>query len=185
MCYWKENISKNSFSRQNLTVFLSILFNNLTCLLLYCTGSLQISPFDKILSPIQVTKLIVPSKVQNQLLPCFQKYMLFSVSKVKTAKVSNRCPPCYTVWLQMAKKRRKCIHLMRFHEFFQTTFGRTIIISVSGHFTCFHIQKLPNRCKHQYNQSNFTFFFWTLFLAGFCHWAQMWATSCWEGKRRQ
>ena len=122
MCYWKENISKTTFSRQNLTVFLSILFNNLPCLLLYCTGSLQISPFDKILSPIQVTKLIVPSKVQNQLLPCFQKYMLFSVSKVKTAKMSNRQAPCYTVWLQMAKKRRKCIHLMRFHEFFQTTF---------------------------------------------------------------
>ena len=106
-----------------LTVFLSIPFNELPCLLLYCTGSLQISPFDKILSPIQVTKLIVPSKVQNQLLSCFQKYML---SKVQTAKVSNCRPPCYTVWLQMAKIRQKCIHLMRFHDFFQTTFGRTI-----------------------------------------------------------
>jgi mannosyltransferase OCH1-like enzyme len=99
VCYWKENINKNS-----LTVFLSISFNELPCLLLYCTGSLQISPFDKILSPIQVTKLIVPSKVQNQL---FSKiHAIFSVEgweRPKWATAARRATQCDYKWLKSAE----------------------------------------------------------------------------------
>ena len=128
-----------------------------------------------------------PFKSPNSLCPAKFKITCCLVFKNTCYFQCRRCkrPKWATVWLQTAKNRRKYCHLMRFHEFFQTTFGRTISFPfpVISHAFIFKIcqtiasTSIINKISRFFPQY--------YFLAGFCHWAQMWATSCWEGKRRQ
>ena len=132
--------------------------------------------------PFKSPNSLCPAKFKISCCLVFKNTCYFQCRRWKRPKwatARRRATQCDYKWLKNAENDDAISRI------FSNNVWQNYIISVSGQFTCFHIQNLQNRCKHKYNQSNFTFLFWTLFLAGFCHWAQMWATSSWEGKRRQ